>query len=170
MQVTANLPVDEMGNYWVCTTRALEPVLNGPQVKQNSAGSSTGCNSPSKGEQGEQSRRRWDDPYSVEGSSGSHSQASFADQKSNPPGLFFSSLMVDSALSFHSPHHPPHPPPNPHRKIPSHFIAEFSRKIMFVHFTANLGRMSLFHKVTHWYIHGSELQAHSLPTVVFQAG
>lgn len=34
--------------------------------------------------------------------------------------------------------------PNPHGKISSHFIAEFSGKIMFIHFTANLDRAHFY--------------------------
>ena len=44
---------------------------------------------------------------------------------------------------------PPAPPPPPHRPslhgtISSHFLAEFSRKIMFIHFAAHLARTCLY--------------------------
>lgn len=154
-------------------------MLNGPQIKQNIACSSTGFNSPSHGKQ-EQSRRKWEWPLPtwVFG----RKQHKSAPESTEPPlhtaSLFWKAEVYATSVSwpfllfpptvdsfflflFHS---------NPHGKISSHFIAEFGRKIMLILFKADLDTTSLFHKIIHWYIHDSELQAHSLRTVVFQSG
>lgn len=97
MPVVANIPIDEMGNYWVCTTGALEPVFNGPQVKQIVQAAPLGVIAPQK--ENRESRVGGDEmTRTVWKEAASQSQASFANQESSPSWPLFSSLTVDFCL------------------------------------------------------------------------